>query len=105
MPSVNAPNFTGLPEYSDYHNLFPVNQNKVNLYRLNYPLGIVDSVTYQYLACKKGLDSLGHVVFEPKDDIKGDVARAMLYQILCYDGVDGRDWYLPVLIDSTSTMK
>ncbi len=103
MPSVNAPNFTSLPEYSDYHNLFPVNQNKVNVYRLNFPLGIVDSVTYQYLGCKKGFDSLGHIVFEPRDNIKGDVARAMMYQILCYDGVDGRDWYLPVLIDSTST--
>jgi len=56
------------------------------------------------LGCKKGLDSLGHIVFEPRDDMKGDAARCMFYQILCYDGVNSHDWYLPMVIDSSSAM-
>lgn len=102
MPTSTNTDFTSFPEYSDYHNLLPVNQNKVNVYRSNFPMGIVKTVQYQYLNCKKGLDSLNRVVFEPKDDIKGDVARNMFYQVLCYDGVSGNDWYLPVIISSTS---
>jgi hypothetical protein len=104
MPTYNDGNYTSLPEYADYHNLLPVDQNKVNVYRLNYPLGIVDSVTYQFMGCKKGLDSLGHVVFEPRDSEKGDAARAMFYSILCYDGVSSHDWYLPMVIDSSSAL-
>ncbi|MEI6852468.1 MAG: endonuclease, partial [Bacteroidota bacterium] len=102
MPTYNDANYTSTPEYADYHNLLPVDQNKVNVYRLNYPLGIVDSVTYQYLNCKKGLDAAGHVVFEPRNSEKGDAARAMFYQILCYDGISSHDWYLPQVIDSSS---
>jgi endonuclease I len=102
MPTYNDANYTSLPEYADYHNLMPVNQNKVNVYRLNYPLGKVQTIQYQYLGCKKGLDSLGHVVFEPRDNIKGDAARCMFYQIMCYDGVNGNDWFMPVIIDSQS---
>lgn len=102
MPTYNDANYTSLPEYTDYHNLLPVNQNKVNVYRLNYPLGKVVTTQYQYLLAKKGLDSLNHIVFEPSDNIKGDVARAMFYQILCYDSVSGNDWFLPVIIDNTS---
>jgi hypothetical protein len=104
MPTYTSGGYTSLPEYSDYHNLLPVDQNKVNVYRLNYPLGIVDSVTYQFMGCKKGLDSLGHVVFEPRDSEKGDAARCMFYQVLCYDGVNGNDWQLPQVIDSSSAM-
>jgi len=102
MPTYNNANYTALPEYADYHNLQPVNQNKINVYRLNFPLGKVVTVQYQYLEGKKGLDSLNHVVFEPRDKIKGDCARAMFYQILCYDGVNGDDWYLPVVVDSAT---
>jgi hypothetical protein len=104
MPTYDDANYTSTPEYADYHNLLPVNQNKVNVYRLNYPLGIVDSVTYQYLNSKKGFDAAGHIVFEPRDSEKGDAARAMFYSILCYDGVSSHDWFLPVVIDSTSAM-
>ncbi len=102
MPTYNNANYTSLPEFSDYHNLQPVDQNKVNVYRLNYPLGKVQTIQYQYLGCKKGLDSLGHVVFEPRDNIKGDAARCMFYQILCYDGVSGNPWFMPEIIDTAS---
>lgn len=102
MPTSNDANFTDFPEYSDYHNLMPVNQNKINVYRLNYPLGKVVTIQYQYLDAKKGLDSSGNVVFEPRDKIKGDCARSMFYQILCYDGVNGNDWYLPTVVDSAT---
>ena len=101
MPTYINPYYTSSPEYADYHNLLPVNQNKINVYRLNYPLGEVVTTQYQYLNGKKGLDSLGQVVFEPRDENKGDCARAMFYQVLCYDGVNSNDWYLPTTISSS----
>ena len=102
MPTYNDAGYSSSAEFSDYHNLMPVDQNKINVYRLNYPLGKVVTVQYQYLNGKKGLDSLGRVVFEPRDEVKGDCARAMFYEILCYDGVSGNDWYLPQIIDTSS---
>ncbi len=101
MPTYNYGNYTSLPEYADYHNLMPVNQNKINVYRSNLPLGKVVTVQYQYLLGKKGLDSLNHVVFEPRDGVKGDCARAMFYQVLCYDGVSGNAWFVPDTIDAS----
>jgi len=99
MPTYNNTGYTSLPEYADYHNLLPVNQNKINSYRSYYPLGKVVTIQYQYLDGKMGLDSLNHVVFEPRDKIKGDCARAMFYLVLSYDGISGNDWYIPVQID------
>ena len=99
MPTYSDPNFTSLPEYSDYHNLIPVNQNNVNSYRNNYPLGEVTTPTYTYGQCTMGTNALGQTVFEPRDEVKGDAARAQLYMILCYDGVSGNNWYMPDTID------
>ncbi len=95
MPTVGDANFDQLPEYSDYHNLAPINQNHVNSYRNNYPMGEVDSITYQYGDCKMGYDTAGNMVFEPRDDAKGDCARSMLYMVVCYDGISGYRWKLP----------
>ncbi|MCE9538016.1 MAG: choice-of-anchor D domain-containing protein [Bacteroidetes bacterium] len=39
----------GLPEYEDYHHLFPTNQNSANGVRSNYPLGEVVTATSTYL--------------------------------------------------------
>jgi endonuclease I len=95
MPTYSDPNFTNLPEYSDYHNLIPVNQNNVNSYRNNYPLGEVTTPTYSYGQCTMGTNALGQTVFEPRDEVKGDAARAQLYMILCYDGISGNNWFMP----------
>lgn len=84
-----------LPEYNDYHHLFPTNQDEVNALRSNYPLGKVVTVTQSYLGCKFGQDANGNTVFEPRDEHKGDAARAMMYETVCYTTVSGNTWSLP----------
>jgi hypothetical protein len=95
----NFPNNDPLPEYNDFHHLFPTNQNDVNAIRNNNPLGEVTGVpTYTYLNCKLGNDINSHKVFEPRASHKGDAARAMMYQTVCYTGVTGNLWALPTNI-------
>jgi hypothetical protein len=90
-----------LPEYNDYHHLFPSNQNQVNALRSNYPLGIVVTPSGGYLGCKIGLDANGNTVFEPRDEHKGDAARAMMYEAICYTTVSGNLWALPSNISTS----
>ncbi len=84
-----------LPEYSDYHHLFPTNLNEVNIVRSNNALGIVVNVTSTYLGSKYGTDANGQTVFEPRDEHKGDAARAMMYEAICYTTISGNSWALP----------
>jgi hypothetical protein len=84
-----------LPEYSDYHHLFPTNLNQANIVRSNYPLGVVVNVTSTYLGAKYGTNANGQTVYEPRDEHKGDAARAMLYEAICYTTVSGNSWALP----------
>jgi hypothetical protein len=86
MPTGGA---TTLPEGADYHNLALTNLNNANTVRSNYPLGIVLTPTSVFLQCKLGKDVNNKTVFEPKESRKGDAARAMFYQILCYNGKNG----------------
>jgi hypothetical protein len=88
------PSNTSDPEYSDYFNLFPANQNNANALRSNYPLGEVVNATTTYLGCKLGTDINGHTVFEPRDEQKGDAARAMFYMATCYNSTL-QDWSFP----------
>lgn len=74
---------------ADYHNLFPVDQEKANAKRSNYPYGIVQNVTYQFMQGKLGTNNQGVTVYEPRNDIKGDVARAQFYMLVCYNGNSG----------------
>jgi endonuclease I len=87
--TVNSPTFQSLPEYNDYHMITPTNQTLVNAVRSNYPLGEVvgTPLAASYLGDKIGNDINGHKVFEPRDADKGDAARCMLYQCVCYTGV------------------
>ena len=82
------------PEYTDQHNLIPVNFSDVNAVRSNYPLGEVVTVTSSYLGSKYGNNALGQRVFEPRDDRKGDFARAMMYHAVSYNGTSG-NWAFP----------
>lgn len=88
----------GLPEYNDYHHLFPTNQNQVNALRSNFPLGEVVTVQNTYLGAKYGLDANGNTVFEPRDEHKGDAARAMMYESVAYTTVSGNSWAFPSFI-------
>jgi endonuclease I len=92
MPTTNDPNFQNRPEYNDYHLLTPTNQTLVNAIRSNYPLGVVTQAPgtlgySSYLGAKLGTNASGQKVYEPRDADKGDAARCMLYQTICYTGV------------------
>lgn len=87
------PSTTGI-EYSDYYNLFPVDQNNVNAVRSNYPLGVVVNASYTFMGCKYGLDATGHTVFEPRDEQKGASARALMYMATSYNTVSD-NWGFP----------
>lgn len=84
------------PERADYFNLLLTNQNQVNALRSNYPLGNVVTPTVSYLGCTLGKNATNKTVFEPRDLRKGDAARALFYQLLCYNGVAG-NWGISYL--------
>ena len=92
MPTYPA---QSLPEYSDFHHLFPSNLNSANILRSNNPLGEVINQTSSFLACQSGNDANGQTVFEPRENHKGDAARAIMYQAICYNSIDGNNWALP----------
>lgn len=83
---------TSNDQYSDQHNLFPTHNNNANNRRSNHPFGIVTTVTYQFLDGKLGTNSLGQIVYEPRNSDKGDAVRALLYDCIKYDGVSGYTW-------------
>lgn len=87
------------PEYSDYHNLYPVNQNNANSVRSNKPLGEVVTVISTFKDGTYGLDHRGKQVYEPRDSHKGNAARAMFYMSIAYNSVGGDDWSFPSPID------
>lgn len=82
-------------EYTDQHNLQPVKFSNVNAVRSNYPLGNVVTVQSSYLGSKIGLDANGNKVFEPRDEMKGNVARSMMYMAVAYNGTGGATWAFP----------
>lgn len=86
-------------EYSDLHNLFPVHQNSVNAIRSNYPFGEVVTPLNSYLEGTYGTDANGHAVYEPRDQHKGDAARAIFYMSMKWNGTGG-SWKLPNPISS-----
>ncbi len=70
---------------SDLHALYPV-YSRVNSSRSNDPFGEVDHISSQVCpASKKGSSTFsGRVVFEPPDNHKGNVARALFYFAIRY---------------------
>ncbi len=86
MPS-NPADVPERQEYNDQHHLFPTNQNNANAARSNYPQGeIAGTPSTTYLACKGGNDANGNHVFEPRNQHKGDFARAIMYMATAYNG-------------------
>lgn len=85
-------------EYSDFHNLFPAHQDEANAVRSNKPLGeVVDQVS-SFMDSQYGDDVNGNRVFEPRDQHKGDAARAIFYMAAKWNGTGGT-WELPNPID------
>jgi hypothetical protein len=83
---------TALDEYSDQHHLFPSHQNDANGIRDNHPLGNVANVISAFLEGKFGTDINSNLVYEPRDQHKGDAARALLYMAVRYDDINGYNW-------------
>jgi hypothetical protein len=80
----------GRPEHDDYHNLALANNNQVNVPRSNYPMGyVVSDSTNLFFEAVRGRDSKGNIVYEVKDSFKGDVARAIFYMVVAYNGKGG----------------
>jgi hypothetical protein len=72
------------PMKSDLYHLYPTD-NPANGIRSNYPFGkVVSNITWQVGGSKLGNNSLGQIVFEPRDIHKGDVSRSMFYFITRY---------------------
>lgn len=79
---------TGTPK-SDVVQVVPTD-SWVNSMRSNYPLAEVGSVSKQSAGgyCKLGTcKTAGYsgTVFEPNDEIKGDIARIYFYMVTCYE--------------------
>jgi endonuclease I len=97
MPSTTT---TNDPEYSDYFNLFPVDQNNCNAVRSNYPLGEVVAPISTFMGATYGLNALGQTVYEPRAGQKGDAARALFYMATCYTNSTD-NWGFPDPISTT----
>ncbi len=105
------------PAYSDMWNLYP-SDGPANQAKLNYPLGPVNTVSYNNGVTKVGGARTGYgggssKVFEPADEYKGDFARAFFYMATVYDDINWvinymfqknsyptlRDWAVDMLLD------
>jgi hypothetical protein len=86
MPSWPADN-PEEPEYNDQHNLYPANLAEANIPRSNLPLGEVNgTVLDSYLDGQLGYanGTSGQIVYEPRDQQKGNAARAIFYMAVAY---------------------
>ena len=98
--NISRAEFEATDEGCDVHALDLV-QNDVNSARSNEPFGKVENIwANSYLDFKIGTDITGLLVAEPKEDIKGDVARALFYMMLCYNGKYGQNWGLDNLLSA-----
>jgi hypothetical protein len=93
MPTNPADN-PEKPEYNDQHNLYPTKQVNVNAVRSNYPLGEVVTVDNSFMACKSGTNTANQYVFEPRNQHKGNAARAIMYMATAYNLIGGNNWKL-----------
>jgi hypothetical protein len=67
---------------SDLHHLFPTDAVPNNA-RANYPFGfVVSGITYQNGGSKLGRDVFNNIVFEPRDQHKGNAARSVFYFVI-----------------------
>lgn len=101
-----APNNVERKEYNDQHHIFPTNQNDVNAVRSNFPMGEVTTLQGSYMNCKYGNDAAGHHIFEPRNNHKGDWARAIMYMCTAYNGQNNasgvpQNWKLKNPISAT----
>ena len=98
MPSYPA-NSSAKPEYSDLHNLYVTNLEKANSVRSNHPFGeVTDSLIFSFKEGKLGYNG-SKIVYEPRDLHKGNVARAIFYMSVAYNGIQSLSWKIPAYQD------
>ncbi len=90
-------NVTDYPEGADYYNLLLTRLNGVNSLRSNRPLGIPVTGVQYYNQFSYGFDAGGKQVYAPRADRRGDAARAIFYEMICYNGLNG-NWGLNNLL-------
>lgn len=89
---------TEVPAYVDLNHLYP-SEAKANMAKSNYPLGEVQTPTFE-----NGVTTVGYAVagqgggaaqvFEPHDDYKGDFARTYFYMATCYQDLTWKYTYM-----------
>lgn len=98
MPTFPADGQPNELEYVDYHNLYPTNLAQANSPRSNLPFDeITGDTLFTYLKGSVGYRGNGDMVYEPRDQQKGNLARAIFYMATCYNGANGTgdDWSIP----------
>lgn len=85
MPTSGTSGASERYSYSDYHNLHLTNQNKVNNPRSNFGFGEVVTPISSYKEATIGRDIDNRKVLEPRNEIKGDVARSIFYMSVCFN--------------------
>ncbi|MCM1071340.1 MAG: endonuclease [[Clostridium] fimetarium] len=89
---------TATPAYTDLNHLYPSEKN-ANMAKSNYPLGLVQTPTFDNGVTKVGYAQTGFgfgapQVFEPADEYKGDFARTYFYMVCCYQNLTWRYTYM-----------
>lgn len=89
---------TSIPAYVDLFHLYP-SESRANTAKSNYPLGVVQSITFENGVSKVGTPVSGQGggasrVFEPADEYKGDFARTYFYFVTCYQNLTWKWTYM-----------
>lgn len=84
--------------YTDLNHLYP-SEADANMAKSNYPLGEVETVTFDNGVSKVGYAYQGQgggagKVFEPADEYKGDFARTYFYMATCYQNLTWKYTYM-----------
>lgn len=103
--NISRANFEDTPEGCDIHSLDLV-QGSVNTQRLNYPFSSdIPNPSYTYIDFNQGRDSRNKSVAEVRDDRKGDVARALFYMMVAYNGKYSSNWGLDGLLSDAENQE
>lgn len=84
--------------YTDLFHLYP-SESEANMAKNNYPLGVVQTATFDNGTTKVGYAIPGNgggatKVFEPADEYKGDFARTYFYIVTCYQDYTWKYTYM-----------
>lgn len=95
-----------VPAYVDLFHMYP-SEAKANQAKSNWPLGEVESATFDNGRVKIGKAIPEHrtsadKVFEPSDEYKGDFARTYMYMVTCYGDYNWNSSYMWMLSSETS---